>query len=216
MKAPARLAVYGAGMVVAFSGAYGLAGVVVPDSVVAAWQDTSGMKDHSEGQDDMDPHDQGMNETGQEAGGMAGHEHAPDGGPAPEGITPATGPTYPVGTKVILTAGHMPGMQGAEAVISGAFDTTTYSVSYMPTTGGHRVVDHRWVVHEELENAGSAPMADGMAVVLNAEHMTGMSGAKATIDSSTAETAYMVDVDADGMTMSNHKWVVESEIKPAS
>ncbi|RJT75663.1 DUF1541 domain-containing protein [Arthrobacter cheniae] len=216
MKAPARLALYGAGLVVAFSAAYGLAGVVVPDSVVAAWQDTSGMKDHSEGQDDMGTHDRGMNEAGQEAGGMAGHEHAPDGGRAPEGIRPATNPTYPVGTKVILTADHMPGMKGADAVISGAFDTTTYSVSYTPTTGGHPVVDHRWVVHEELDNAGNAPLADGMEVVLNAEHMTGMSGAKAMIDSSTAETVYVVDVDANGMTMSNHKWVVESEIKPAS
>jgi hypothetical protein len=216
MKAPARLAIYGAGLVVAFGGAYGLAGVLVPDSVVAGWHDTSEMNDHSEGRDDMNTQDHGMDEAGQEAGGMAGHEHAPDGGPAPEGIEPATKPTYPVGTNVVLTVDHMPGMKGAGAVVSGAFATTTYSVSYTPTTGGEPVVDHRWVVHEELDNAGEAPLADGTEVVLNAEHMAGMSGAKATIDSSTTETVYMVDVNADGMTMTHHKWVVESEMTPAS
>ena len=46
--------------------------------------------------------------------------------------------------------------------------------------------------------------------------MKGMKGAKATIASSTDETVYMVDYEAGGMKMTNHKWVVESEIKPAS
>ena len=46
--------------------------------------------------------------------------------------------------------------------------------------------------------------------------MEGMDGAKATIASSTDETVYMVDYEADGMRMTNHKWVVESEIQPAS
>ena len=46
--------------------------------------------------------------------------------------------------------------------------------------------------------------------------MEGMKGAQATIASSTDETVYMVDYESDGMTMTNHKWVVESEIKPAS
>ena len=48
------------------------------------------------------------------------------------------------------------------------------------------------------------------------EHMEGMQGAKATIASSTEETVYMVDYESDGMTMTYHKWVVESELKPAS
>ena len=33
---------------------------------------------------------------------------------------------------------------------------------------------------------------------------------------STDETVYMVDYETDGMKMTNHKWVVESEIQPAS
>ena len=203
-----------------------------------------------------------------------------DGGPAPEGIAEAASPAHPVGSEVTLTADHMPGMDGATATITGAFDTTTYSVDYTPTTGGDPVTDHQWVVQEELENpgeerladgtevtvtadhmegmdganamiagaydtytyavdftpsaggepvkdhkwvvqqeikdAGDERLADGTEVTLEAEHMEGMKGAKATIASSTEETVYMVDYESDGMTMTNHKWVVESELKPAS
>lgn len=120
-----------------------------------------------------------------------------------------------MGTEVILTADHTPGMDGATATISGAFDTTTYSVSYTPAEGGAPVTDHRWVVHEELVDPGQAPLPDGASVVLDAEHMSGMKGAEATIDYSTEETVYMVDLTVDGMTMTNHKWVTESEIQPA-
>ena len=44
--------------------------------------------------------------------------------------------------------------------------------------------------------------------------MAGMEGAEASIDSATQETVYMVDYEADGMMMTNHKWVVEGEIEP--
>ncbi|MCD2262288.1 YdhK family protein [Dietzia aurantiaca] len=143
------------------------------------------------------------------------HQHPADGGPAPEGIAEAGDPAFPVGTDVVLAADHMPGMDGAAATVSGAFDTTTYSVTYTPTDGGEPVVDHKWVVHEELENPGPAPLPDGTEVVLRAAHMPGMDGATATIDSSTQETVYMVDVHSENMTMTNHKWVTESEIRPA-
>lgn len=93
----------------------------------------------------------------------------------------------------------MPGMNGAEATVSGAFHTTAYSVTYAPTTGGDRVIDHRWIVHEELENPGAAPVADGATVILRADHLPGMDGAEATIVSSTEETTYMVDLDYGGM-----------------
>ena len=170
-------------------------------------EETSAEQNHEQG-DDASDHDHG---------GREGHEHAEDGGPAPEGMTEASAPTYPVGTEVILTADHMPGMDGAEATIVGAFDGTyTYAISYDPTDGGERVTNHKWVVQQELEDAGEERLADGTEKVVTAEHMKGMKGATATIDSSTDETVYMVDVKADGMTMKNHKWVVESEIKPAN
>ncbi|MBN6750376.1 YdhK family protein [Micrococcus luteus] len=148
-----------------------------------------------------------------DSGGM---EHPMDGGPAPEGIETAASPTYPVGTEVRLTADHMEGMDGADATITGAYDTYTYAVNFTPTTGGEPVKDHKWVVQQEIKDAGEERLADGTEVTLEAAHMEGMKGAKATIASSTEETVYMVDYDSDGMTMTNHKWVVESEIKPAS
>lgn len=146
--------------------------------------------------------------------GGGGHQHDADGGQPPEGIQEAADPAYAMGETVRLAADHMPGMDGAEATISGAFDTTTYAVSYTPTGGGEPVTGHQWVVHEELEDPGEAPLPDGTEVVLTADHMPGMDGARASVDSSTDETVYMVDFDMDGMAMTNHKWVVESEIRP--
>ena len=148
-------------------------------------------------------------------GGHGNMDHPMDGGAVPEGMVKAADPKYPVGSEVTLTAGHMHGMKGAKATIVGAYKTYTYAVNYTPA-GGEPVRDHKWVVQEEIENAGSKRLADGTEVVLLADHMEGMKGAKATIASSTDETVYVVNYTADGMTMTNHKWVVESEIKPAS
>lgn len=67
--------------------------------------------------------------------GHGGHDHPADGGPPPSGITESADPTYPVGTEVTLTADHMPGMDGATATISGAYETVTYAVDFTPTTG---------------------------------------------------------------------------------
>src|SRR5699024_11545845 len=119
------------------------------------------------------------------------HDHDPDGAPAPEGIQEATDPRYPVGEAAILNTDHMPGMDGAEATISGAVDTTTYSASCTPTDGGEPVTDHKWVVHEERDDPGEAPRAPGSETGLNADHMSGLKGAEATSDSAHVETDYM-------------------------
>jgi len=211
MRPGSRLALYGTGLVVAFGGAFGIAGALIPDHVVESWTQSSDIKEHNQGQDEMDTHSEGQHQ----ADGMTDHDHAPDGGAPPEGIRAAADPRYPVGTAVLLSADHMPGMDGAEATISGAFDTTTYSVSYTPTTGGEPILDHRWVVHEELEDPAEAPLVVGAEAVLQAAHMDGMKGAEATIDSATDETVYLVDLEAGGVEMTNHKWVVESELQPA-
>ena len=158
-------------------------------------------------------HDMDSSESDHESGGHEGH--AADGGDPPEGITKAADPKFGVGDTVVLSADHMPGMKGAEATVSGAFDTTTYSISYTPTDGGDPVKDHKWVVHEELEDPGKAPLKKGTKVTVNADHLPGMKGAEASIDSATDETVYMVDIKTDEMEMTNHKWVVESEMKPA-
>jgi len=46
MNTAGRLALYGGGLVVAFGAAFGLAGVFVPESLVAAWQEESPMDGH--------------------------------------------------------------------------------------------------------------------------------------------------------------------------
>ncbi|MFP3471840.1 YdhK family protein, partial [Micrococcus sp. SIMBA_144] len=76
----------------------------------------------------------------------------------PEGLKRAENPTYPKSSKAIIETDHMKGMKGAEATISGAFETTSYVVSYMPTNGGELVENHKWVIHEELDQPDNAPL----------------------------------------------------------
>lgn len=148
--------------------------------------------------------------------GHGGHEgmHHSSSGEVPEGLKEAENPKYKVGSQAIMHTEHMEGMNGAEATISGAYDTTVYAVSYTPTTGGEKVTNHKWVIHEELENPADAPFKPGDEVTLKADHMDGMNGAKATIDSAEQTTIYMVDYTptTGGEKVTNHKWVSESEL----
>lgn len=135
----------------------------------------------------------------------------------PNGLQEAGNPTYKVGSTVILNSDHMEGMNGAEATITGAYETTVYSVSYTPTTGGEKVTNHKWVVHEEMENAAQQPYKPVAEVTLAADHLKGMAGAKATIDSAEQTTVYVVDyIPIDGGDkVKNHKWVTDSELSPS-
>lgn len=132
----------------------------------------------------------------------------------PEGLKKAENPKFPVGTKVMIQANHMAGMAGAKGEVIGAYDTTVYSVSYTPVHGGQKVTNHKWVIHEEIEGAGEQPFKQGDQVTLSANHMVGMQGATATIDTAEKTTVYMVDyTDAiTGEKVMNHKWVTESEL----
>ena len=153
--------------------------------------------------------DENMNED-MDHGAM---EHSSS-GEVPEGLAEAENPTFPVGSQAIMSADHMPGMDGAEATIVGAYDTTVYALSFTPTTGGEPVENHKWVIHEELENVGDAPLSPGDEAVIATDHMEGMDGATATIDSAKETTVYMVDfITTDsGEEVTNHKWVTESEL----
>ena len=85
--------------------------------------------------------------------------------------------------------------------------------------GEHGGMDHPadgGPVPEGMTEATDPAYPVGTEVTLAADHMEGMDGATATVASSTEETVYVVDFEAGGMTMTNHKWVVESEIQPAS
>ncbi|AIF42777.1 YdhK family protein [Virgibacillus sp. SK37] len=137
-------------------------------------------------------------------------------GEVPEDLNSTKNPTYEVGSKAKITTDHMPGMEGAEATIAGAYTTTVYTISYTPTTGGERVENHKWVIHEEIANAEEEPLEPGAEVTINASHMKGMDGATAKIDSAQETTVYMVDYvpTTGGEKVTNHKWVTESELAP--
>ncbi|WP_347550053.1 YdhK family protein [Pseudalkalibacillus hwajinpoensis] len=135
-------------------------------------------------------------------------------GKVPENLEEAMNPTYEIGSQAIIESEHMSGMEGAEATIKGAYKTTAYVVSYTPTNGGERVEDHKWVIHEEIEKTSNEQFESGSEVTLNASHMKGMEGAKATIDSANETTVYMIDYTptTGGEKVSNHKWVTEDEL----
>lgn len=155
------------------------------------------------------------NESEENHGGMDHGDMDHSGsGEVPKGLKNAENPTFEVDSKAIIKADHMEGMDGAEATIVGAYDTTVYTVSYKPTTGGKKVTNHKWVIHEEIKDAGDKPLTAGTEVVLNADHMKGMKGAKAVIDSAEQTTVYMVDYTptTGGEKVTNHKWVTESEL----
>jgi hypothetical protein len=134
----------------------------------------------------------------------------------PEGLKIAEHPKYEVGSKAIIKDGHMAGMKGAEATIVGAYDTNAYAISYTSTTTGEKVTNHKWVIQEEIEDARVEPLKPGTEVTVNAEHMEGMEGAKAVIDSVEKTTVYMIDfkLTTNGEKVTNHKWVTESELAP--
>ncbi|MCA1010345.1 YdhK family protein [Halobacillus halophilus] len=132
----------------------------------------------------------------------------------PEGLREAEKPAYPPGSKAQINADHMPGMNGAEAMIIGAYQTTAYSLSYTSSTTGEKVQNHKWVIYEELKDPPKKGVKPGSEVTVNADHSDGMSGAKAQVEFSEETTVYMVDyTDTDnGEDVTNHKWVTESEL----
>ncbi|GED34527.1 YdhK family protein [Brevibacillus centrosporus] len=154
--------------------------------------------------------DQGMNHGNMDHANM---DHSSS-GDIPNGLKEASNPTYKVGSQAIMKTDHMEGMNGATATIVGAYDTTAYAISYTPTTGGPRMTNHKWIIHQEIKDAGAEPFKLGTEVIVQAEHMKGMNGVTATIDSAQPTTVYMVDYmpTTGGEMVKNHKWVTESEL----
>lgn len=137
-------------------------------------------------------------------------------GEVPKDLSAAENPTYPVDSQAIIQTDHMKGMKGAVGTIAGAYNTTVYTVSYTPTTGGAQVEDHKWVIHEEIEKHGEDSFKPGDEVILKADHMEGMDGATAVIDAAETTTVYMVNYKdtESGEEVTNHKWVTENELSP--
>ncbi|SOC11567.1 uncharacterized protein DUF1541 [Ureibacillus xyleni] len=131
----------------------------------------------------------------------------------PEGLTESSNPKYPVGSKAIVHASHTDGMEGAEATIKAAYDTTVYSVSYTPTNGEEFEENHKWFVEGEITALGEEELDVGAEVIIDADHMDGMKGAQGTIDTVEETTVYVVDyTNSLGETVENHLWLKESEL----
>lgn len=170
--------------------------LLVPTLILAL----SACSDSSPKKDDMNHENMDMNHSGS--------------GDVPEGLKVEDNPTFEVESQAIIEEDHMEGMKGAEATIVNAFDTTVYSVSYTPIAGGERVTKHKWVIHEEIKDAGDEPFEVGTEVTIEADHMNEMNGAVAEIDSAEKTTVYMINYTSttDGEEVTNHKWVTESEL----
>lgn len=170
------------------------------DNMEENMEENMGDMDHMEDEDSMG----GMDHSGMNMSGS---------GEVPEGLKDAENPTFEEGDTAIITEAHMEGMEGAEATIVGAYDTVAYSISYDPTDGGERVEDHKWIIYEEITDAAEEPYAEGDEVQVEAEHMEGMDGVTATIDSAEETTVYMIDFTLEsGEEVTNHKWVTEDEL----
>ncbi|WP_336773352.1 YdhK family protein [Paenibacillus sp. MMO-58] len=135
----------------------------------------------------------------------------------PAGLKEAESPTFKPGSKAIMQDDHMKGMKGAVATIVGAYQTIAYAVNYTPTTGGEKVMNHKWVIQQEIKDNGDKILKPGTKVMLEADHMTGMKGATAEIVSAEQTTVYMVDYTptTGEAPVKNHKWVTESELSPS-
>ncbi|MBM7660151.1 hypothetical protein JOC85_000918 [Bacillus mesophilus] len=187
-------------IIVAIISAFTLSACAIGEEGTTSKEQT-GEKDHS-----------GMDHSGMDHSAM---DHSSS-GEVPEGIKVSENPTYPVGSTAFIKHAHMEGMEGAEAKIVGAYETTAYIISYEPTNGGERVENHKWIIHEEILDAGEQPFEAGSEVKTNADHMEGMEGATVTIDSAEQTTVYMIDFTSTtgGEEIKNHKWVTESELSP--
>ncbi len=148
------------------------------------------------------------------AHGDHAHMNHSSSGEVPKNLKVAENPTFKIGDKALIKEGHMPGMEGAEATIVGAYLTRAYVVSYTPTNGGPIENNHKWVIQEEILNVGEATLNKGTEVILDADHMVGMKGAKAIIEGVEETTVYMVDftLTTTKEQVENHKWVTESEL----
>src|SRR5699024_2566585 len=134
----------------------------------------------------------------------------------PDDLYEAEDPNYPVNSEAEIKAAHMEGMEGAVASIEGAYETISYAVTATPTDGEEKLENHKWVIQEEIEDSKEEQSHQGDEDVSEADHMEGMEGATAEVDSAEDTTVYMVSYeDTDnGEKVENHKWVIEDELSP--
>ncbi|MGX7349182.1 YdhK family protein [Dolosicoccus paucivorans] len=140
--------------------------------------------------------------------------HMEHSGEVPADMVIAEKPEFNVGDEVTILADHMPGMEGAQGEVTGAYETLIYAVTYTDTNTGELVKNHKWVVREEVDNPAYGLEA-GDEVGLLADHMPGMKGAKATIDEVIDGVIYTVTyTDTNtGELVEDHMWVIGDELQ---
>lgn len=140
--------------------------------------------------------------------------HMEHSGEVPADMVIAEDPEFNVGDEVTILTDHMPGMEGAEGEVTGAYETLIYAVTYTDTETGELVKDHKWVVREEVDNPAYG-LEEGDEVGLLAEHMPGMKGATATIDEVIDDVVYTITyTDTEtGELVEDHMWVIGDELK---
>lgn len=86
---------------------------------------------------------------------------------------------FNIGDTVILSANHMPGMQGAIAKIDSVNDGA-YEVDYWPVDGTDEVKNHKWVTADEMKQTNQAyptmspgKTADGSSTMTGMQSMGG-------------------------------------------
>ncbi|MBW1605080.1 DUF1541 domain-containing protein [Lactobacillus sp. Sy-1] len=145
---------------------------------------------------------------------MGGMMMKTNGGKAPKGLMMAKNAKYMKGTKVKILANHMSGMKGAIATVVGAYNTDLYTIDYTPTNGGKEVKNHKYVVSKEIKASKKGQLKVGSKITVEADHMTGMKGAKGKIVSIKKGPAYMVTFKATNSSTvyKNHKWLAQSDL----
>jgi len=148
--------------------------------------------------------------------GSMNMNHKRQGSPAPEDAVEAENPKYPVGSQARIVDAHMQMMNGAVATISGAYDTTLFTITFTPEGSDQPIQDHKWVIQEEVETEDGSPAEVGDTVTIHADHMAGMQGQQGEITGKQEGPAYMVDFQPTNGSepFTNHKWVSENELQP--
>ncbi|CAK1232975.1 YdhK family protein [Fructobacillus fructosus] len=145
---------------------------------------------------------------------MDGMKMKMDGSPAPRGLKPAENAKFEKGSKIVIESDHMPGMKGAHGTVAGVYDSKLYIVDFMDTATQKEVKNHKYVVDQEIDGQHEV----GSKVMIEADHMEGMKGAKGEIVGIVDGPAYMVNFKPTNSNMmaTNHKWLSQNDLKAES
>ncbi|MFT9052080.1 phage portal protein [Liquorilactobacillus nagelii] len=121
---------------------------------------------------------------------------------------------FNIGDTVILSADHMPGMQGAIAKID-SIDTGAYEVDYWPTDGSAEVTNHKWVVDSEMAPTNQAfPMVSPGKIDSSMSGMGSMSsGSSSKSDNKSDPLSDLSDFINDWLERSGVNRNLESKLE---